>query len=54
MKSAAPVLKTALLLFLLSLAVAGVAFAQRRAKAPQKSASRAAGLVDEAEKLVDE
>src|SRR5216684_2060463 len=54
MKSAAPVLKTALLLFLLSLAVSGVAFAQRRAKAPQKSASRAAGLVDEANKMAED
>ncbi len=54
MKSAAPVLKTALLLFLLSLAVSGVAFAQRRGKAPQKSASRAAGLVDEANKMAED
>src|SRR6266849_2588582 len=54
MKSAAPVLKTALLLLLLSLAVAGVAFAQRRAKAPQKAASRAAGLVDEADKMAED
>src|SRR5712691_3357812 len=54
MKSAAPVLKTALLLFLLSLAVSGVAFAQRRGKAPQKAASRAAGLVDEANKMAED
>ncbi|HVS82448.1 MAG TPA: tetratricopeptide repeat protein [Pyrinomonadaceae bacterium] len=54
MKSAAPVLKTALLLFLLSLICADIAFAQRRGKAPRKSESRAAGLVDEADKMAED
>jgi Flp pilus assembly protein TadD len=53
MKSAAPVLKTALLLFLLVL-MCDVAFAQRRGKAPRKSESRAAGLVEEADKMAED
>src|SRR5713226_6055598 len=54
MKSAAPVLKTALLLFLVSLVIGDVAYAQRRGKAPRKSESRAAGLVDEANKMAED
>jgi tetratricopeptide (TPR) repeat protein len=53
MKSAAPVLKTALLLCLLVL-MCDVAFAQRRGKAPRKSESRAAGLVEEADKMAED
>ena len=51
MKTAAPVLKTALLLVLLGLMSGDVAYAQRSSKAPRKSESRAAGLVDEADKM---
>src|SRR5712691_2206069 len=51
MKTAAPLLKTALLLVLLGLMSSDVAYAQRRGKAPRKSESRAAGLVDEADKM---
>src|SRR6266404_2994289 len=51
MKTAAPLLKTALLLVLLGLMSGDVAYAQRRGKAPRKSESRAAGLVDEADKM---
>ncbi|HSP62147.1 MAG TPA: tetratricopeptide repeat protein [Pyrinomonadaceae bacterium] len=51
MKTAAPVLKTALLLVLLGLMSGDLAYAQRRGKAPRKSESRAAGLVDEADKM---
>ena len=51
MKTAAPLLKTALLLVLLGLMSGDVANAQRRGKAPRKSESRAAGLVDEADKM---
>lgn len=54
MKSAAPIVKTALLLFLLVLMTGDVAFAQRRGKAPRKSESRAAGLVDEADKMAED
>jgi uncharacterized caspase-like protein/Flp pilus assembly protein TadD len=54
MKSATPVLKIALLLFLLGLICADVAYAQRRGKAPRKSESRAAGLVDEADKMAED
>src|SRR5713226_1637456 len=51
MKTATPLLKTALLLVLLGLMSGDVAYAQRRGKAPRKSESRAAGLVDEADKM---
>src|SRR6266404_4834892 len=51
MKTAAPLLKTALLLVLLGLMSGDVAYAQRRGKAPRKSESRAAVLVDEADKM---
>ena len=54
MKSAAPIVKTALLLFLLVLMTGDFAFAQRRGKAPRKSESRAAGLVDEADKMAED
>src|SRR5216684_484206 len=54
MKTAAPLLKTALLLVLLGLMSGDVAYAQRRGKAPQKSASRAAVLVDEADKMAED
>src|SRR5712691_5864346 len=51
MKTAAPLLKTALLLVLLGLMSGDIVYAQRRGKAPRKSESRAAGLVDEADKM---
>jgi tetratricopeptide (TPR) repeat protein len=51
MRTAAPVLKTALVLVLLGLMSGDLAYTQRRAKAPRKSESRAAGLVDEADKM---
>jgi tetratricopeptide (TPR) repeat protein len=54
MKFAAPVFKTALLGFLISLVCADAALAQRRTKAPQKSASRAAVLVEEADKMAED
>jgi tetratricopeptide (TPR) repeat protein len=55
MKTAAPVLKTALLLVLLGLMSGDVAsYAQRSGKAPRKSESRAAGLVDEADKMAED
>src|SRR5438876_11488308 len=56
MKTAASFSKSILLLVvsLFLLAVASGAYGQRRAKAPQKPASRAAGMVDEANKLADD
>ena len=54
MKTAAPLLKTALLLVLLGLMSGDVAYAQRRGKAPRKTESRAAGLVDEAYKMAED
>src|SRR5438552_5287709 len=54
MKTVAPVLKTALLLVLLGLMSGDVAYAQRSGKAPRKSESRAAGLVDEADKMAED
>jgi tetratricopeptide (TPR) repeat protein len=39
---------------LLNTSLAGTAYAQKRGRAPQKSASRAAGIAEEADKLVDE
>jgi tetratricopeptide (TPR) repeat protein len=54
MRTAAPVLKTALVLILLGLMSGDLAYAQRRAKAPRKSESRAAGLVDEADKMAED
>lgn len=54
MKTAAPVLKTVLLLVLLGVISGDVAYAQRRGKAPRKSESRAAGLVDEADKMAED
>src|SRR5712692_5959353 len=57
MKTAAPLSKSILLLivsaFLFSL-VAPQTYAQRRGKAPRKSESRAAGLVDEADKMAED
>jgi tetratricopeptide (TPR) repeat protein len=54
MKPSAPFLKSICLLILLSLALVTGVSAQRRGRAPQKSASKAAGLVDEADKLADD
>jgi Flp pilus assembly protein TadD len=54
MKTAAPVLKTALLLVLLGLMSGDAAYAQRRGKAPRKSESSAAGLVDAADKMAED
>jgi len=54
MKTAAPVLKIALLLVLLGLMSGELAYPQRRGKAPRKSESRAAGLVDEADKMAED
>ena len=54
MRTAAPVLKTALFLVLLVLMSGDLAYAQRRGKAPRKSESRAAGLVDEADKMAED
>src|SRR5712691_347368 len=54
MKTVAPVLKTALLLVLLGLISGDVAYAQRSGKAPRRSESRAAGLVDEADKMAED
>jgi tetratricopeptide (TPR) repeat protein len=55
MKSSAPLFRQAsALLFLVFLVNANITYGQRRAKAPRKSESRAAGLVDEADKLSDE
>jgi tetratricopeptide (TPR) repeat protein len=54
MKYAALVSKTALVFVLLALISTDVTFAQRRAKSPQKSESRAAGLVDEADKMAED
>jgi tetratricopeptide (TPR) repeat protein len=58
MKSNAPSLKLVLALLclfaLLNTSLAGTAFAQKRGRAPQKSASRAAGIAEEADKLLDE
>ena len=46
--------QTALLLVLLGLMSGDVAYAQRSGKAPRKSESRAAGLVDEADKMAED
>ena len=54
MKTAAPVLKTALLLVLLGLMSGELAYTQRRGKAPRKAESRASGLVDEADKMAED
>lgn len=55
MRSSAPVPRQILtLLFLVSLLTTNITYAQKRARAPQKSASRAAVLVEEADKLADE
>src|ERR1700674_4847082 len=54
MKTAALVLKSALLLALLGLMSGDVAYAQRRTNAARKSESRAAGLVDEADKMAED
>lgn len=55
MRSTAPFLKQVLsLLFLVFLLNTNIAYGQKRGRAPQQSASRAAGLVDEADKLADE
>ena len=54
MKPIAPFLKPLCLLILLSLVPASSVSAQRRGRAPQKSVSKAAGLVDEADKLSDD
>jgi tetratricopeptide (TPR) repeat protein len=55
MKSSAPFLRqVSALLFLVFLVNANISYGQRRAKAPRKSESRAAGLVDEADKLSEE
>lgn len=55
MRSSAPFLKQVVtLLFLVSLLTTNTAYGQKRARAPQKSASRAAGLVEEADKLSEE
>jgi tetratricopeptide (TPR) repeat protein len=50
----APASKSICLLTLLSLVLVNGALAQRRGRAPQKSVSKAAGLVDEAGKLADD
>jgi Tfp pilus assembly protein PilF len=54
MKPIAPFLKPLCLLMLLSLVPASGVSAQRRGRSPQKSVSKAAGLVDEADKLSDD
>jgi tetratricopeptide (TPR) repeat protein len=55
MKSSVPYLRqVCVLVFLVSLITANITYGQRRSSGPQKSASRAAGLVEEADKLADE
>src|SRR5260370_14267449 len=54
MKASAPVLKAALLLFWLFPAFADASYSQRRGATPRKAESRAAGLVDEADKLAED
>ena len=55
MKPTAPVLKSILLLVLFLFSFAMTVDAQRRGRAPQRqSVSKAAGLVDEADKLADD
>jgi tetratricopeptide (TPR) repeat protein len=54
MKILAPLSKSICLLIILSLILVTGARAQRRGRAPQRSVSKAAGLVDEADKLADD
>ncbi len=55
MKIQAPVSKSIFLLILFTFVVAALpTFAQKRARSPQRSVSKAAGLVDEADKLLDD
>jgi tetratricopeptide (TPR) repeat protein len=55
MKAACPYLKPiSLILFLLTVICADVSYGQSRSKARPKTESRAAGLVDEADKLADD
>jgi len=57
MKTAAPASKSILvtLIFALLLSLSGPVYGQKRGRAPQKSSvSKAAGLVEEADKLADE
>jgi tetratricopeptide (TPR) repeat protein len=54
MRILAPAAKSICFLTLLSLLLVTGAAAQRRGRAPQKSVSKAAGLVDEADKLADD
>src|SRR5499427_953315 len=54
MKILAPLSKSICLLIILSLILVTGASAQRRGRAPQKSVSKAAGLVDEADKIADD
>lgn len=55
MRSTAPYLRQVyVLIFFVSLITANITYGQRRSRAPQKSASRAAVLVEEADKLADE
>lgn len=55
MKLASPYLKSiAIILFVVALVGVDVSYGQRRAKSRPKAESRAAGLVDEADKLADE
>lgn len=54
MKFFTPFSKSICLLILLSLVLVSGVSAQRSGRAPQKSVSKAAGLVDEADKLADD
>jgi tetratricopeptide (TPR) repeat protein len=55
MRSSAPYLRQVyVLIFFVSLITANITYGQRRSRAPQKSASRAAVLMEEADKLADE
>jgi tetratricopeptide (TPR) repeat protein len=55
MRSLVPYLRqVSVLVFLVSLITGNVLYGQRRGRGPQKSASRAAGLVEEADKMADE
>lgn len=55
MKIQPPVSKSILLLIMFAFLVTALpAFAQKRARSPQRSVSKAAGLVDEADKLLDD
>ena len=57
MKIAVPHSKSILLLIALAFLLSSAPFkssAQKRGRGPQKSPSRAAGLVDEADKMADE